>query len=235
MANDSPSVTDTAALLCRRIEALLSSQALKDPGRRILIALAGVPGSGKSTVSSAVLKALPSYGIYNVTVLPMDGFHYTKATLEKFEDPKLAFRRRGAPFTFDSHGFLDLVLKLKELPVTLENEAEQTLLAPSFDHAVKDPVADAIALSSRARVVIIEGNYTLLDDDPWRQLADMVDDRWFVDASSQVTLDRLVERHLQAGIETSREAALARALENDIPNGEMIRSRLIQPTVRIIN
>lgn len=59
--------------------------------------------------------------------------------------------------------------------------------------------------------------------------------RWFVDASSQVALDRLVERHLQAGIETSREAALARALENDIPNGDMIRSNLIEPTVRIIN
>lgn len=49
--------------------------------------------------------------------------------------------------------------------------------APSFDHAVKDPLPDAIAISSRTKVVIIEGNYTLLDEDPWNSIADLVDDR----------------------------------------------------------
>lgn len=182
-----------------------------------------------------------------------DGFHYTKAALSTFEDPDVAFRRRGAPFTFDSHSFLDLLLELKDLPVTLKNEPEEILFAPSFDHAQKDPVENGIAISSRNRVVIIEGNYTLLDDGPWRQISGLVDDRyvferiylvvcvclirdrWFVDVSPADALDRLVERHLQAGIETSREAAIARTLENDIPNGDLIRSLLIEPTIRIMN
>lgn len=165
----------------------------------------------------------------------------------------MAFRRRGAPFTFDSHGFLDLLRKLKKLPVTNKEQPEQSLLAPSFDHAVKDPVENSIAVSSRNQVVIIEGNYTLLNEDPWSQIADLVDDRrvissaplcyrivsdlcrWFVDAPPSIALERLSERHLQAGIETSREAAIARTLENDIPNGEMIRSSLIEPTIRVVN
>lgn len=106
-----------------------------------------------------------------------DGFHYTKAELMQFDDPVTAFRRRGAPFTFDAEAFLDLLFKLKELPVTNKNEPELTLLAPSFDHAEKDPVENSIPVSSRNQVVIVEGNYTLLDEDPWRQIASLVDDR----------------------------------------------------------
>jgi hypothetical protein len=45
----------------------------------------------------------------------------------------------------------------------------------------------------------------------------------------------LAERHLAAGIETSTVAAIARAEENDIPNGELIRSMLLKPDVIINN
>ncbi|KAK0386205.1 hypothetical protein NLU13_6042 [Sarocladium strictum] len=235
MVKEAPDLDESVCLLCRRVETLIGDKKPADPGGRVLIALAGVPGSGKSTISSALLRALPNKGIDEVAVLPMDGFHFTKAILSSFDDPVTAFSRRGAPFTFDSHRFLALVRRLRDLPLTRKGEPEEILLVPSFDHAEKDPVEDSIALSSRHQVVIIEGNYTLLDEDPWRQIADLVDDRWFVDVSPDTALDRLVERHLQAGIETSREAARARALENDIPNGDMICSLLIKPSIRIIN
>lgn len=71
MAKEAPNVSESVALLCRRVEALIAAKALTDPGGRVLIALAGVPGSGKSTISSALLQALPAYGIDNVAVLPM--------------------------------------------------------------------------------------------------------------------------------------------------------------------
>lgn len=163
--------------LVRRVEKLLSRQAA-DPRDRILVALAGVPGSGKSTVSHALLAELATRNVHDVAVVPMDGFHYSKAALASFEDPEEAFRRRGAPFTFDVEAFLKLVQDLKQTPVTIEHERETILLAPSFDHALKDPVQDEIAVSSRTRLVIVEGNYTLLDQNPWNQISQFCAERY---------------------------------------------------------
>ena len=59
--------------------------------------------------------------------------------------------------------------------------------------------------------------------------------RWFVDAPPEKVRDSLALRHLAAGIETSMPAAIERAQENDIPNGELIRSLLIKPDVIIQN
>ena len=69
---------------------------------------------------------------------------------------------------------------LKSTPVTTPDEAELIIHAPSFDHARKDPIVDDLAVSSRSRIIIVEGNYTLLDMEPWRHIADMVDERFVV-------------------------------------------------------
>jgi pantothenate kinase len=106
-----------------------------------------------------------------------DGFHYTRAALSSFSDPDFAFRKRGAPFTFDVNALLQHVEALRKSPVTACDEPELLFKAPSFDHAVGDPVPNAISISSRCRVVIIEGNYTLLNEKPWNRIADLVDER----------------------------------------------------------
>jgi pantothenate kinase len=59
--------------------------------------------------------------------------------------------------------------------------------------------------------------------------------RWFVDVSSETARSRLIERHLRAGIEINREAAAARVEENDVQNGVLIRSKLIQPDFITLN
>ena len=41
------------------------------------------------------------------------------------------------------------------------------LYAPSFDHAIKDLVADEISILPRSRVVILEGLYLSLDREQW--------------------------------------------------------------------
>ncbi len=97
--------------------------------------------------------------------VPMDGYHLTRAQLSALSDPATAHARRGAEFTFDGASFLELVRALR-LPST---QSSPTIYAPSFDHAVKDPVADAIAILPAQRIVIFEGNYLVLDK---RTLAD---------------------------------------------------------------
>jgi putative protein kinase ArgK-like GTPase of G3E family len=68
-------VTDTLAGtildLAKRVEALLACQQTSDSHSRVLVALAGVPGSGKSTVSKALMVELAGRGINDVAIVPM--------------------------------------------------------------------------------------------------------------------------------------------------------------------
>lgn len=73
--------------------------------------------------------------------------------------------------------FLNLVKTLKATPITALDKPEKPIYAPSFDHAVQDPVEDDIAISSRSRVVIVEGNYTLLSQKPWNEIAEICDEK----------------------------------------------------------
>lgn len=150
-------------------------------------------------------------------------------------NPTLAFERRGAAFTFDAEAFIKLIRRLREEPVSKLNDPDRSFKAPSFDHAVKDPVEDDIILSSTEDLIVIEGNYLLLDEAPWSEIASLVDDKWFVDAPEDVAKERVVLRHLAAGIETNREDAERRVESNDLLNGRHIREQLIRPDLVISN
>ena len=113
--------------------------------------------------------------------------------MSTFDDAEVAFKRRGAPFTFDAKACVTLVKTLKEAPVTKDGEADICITAPSFDHAAKDPVPEAIKISSRTRLVIVEGNYTLLRQNPWNEIAEVCDERLviLVNVAPQARIDIL--------------------------------------------
>ncbi|KAL5347882.1 hypothetical protein ACLOAV_007293 [Pseudogymnoascus australis] len=168
---------ETITTLCERLRLLLE----KNPAssrRRILVAFAGTPGSGKTTISAALTKVWNAKQTPNasITVLPMDGFHYPKSILPTLQNAECAFRRRGAPFTFDAEAFVELVKDLRETPVTEVANAAQSFHAPSFDHAIKDPIENDIYIPSSQRIVILEGNYLLLNEHPWDQIQHLVDE-----------------------------------------------------------
>ncbi|KAK5725256.1 hypothetical protein LTR17_013125 [Elasticomyces elasticus] len=214
---------------------ILSLMEGRPENRRILIALAGVPGSGKSTITAALLAQLEYAGVRNAVVVPMDGYHYTKARLASFQDPGGALRRRGAPFTFDAQSFLNTVVLLHGAPAASHDNSTEEVWIPGFDHAVQDPVPNDVCIPATTRIIMIEGNYVLLDQPPWRQIATMVDERWFVDTSRHIAKHRIAKRHVNAGIEHTLEAAEQRAEENDLPNGDLIRAKLLSPDVVIKN
>ncbi|PLB33501.1 kinase-related protein [Aspergillus candidus] len=201
------------------------------PNARLLIAVSGIPGSGKTglaTTMAARINALhaathPHNSTPIAATIPMDGYHLTRAQLAQMPDPAYAAARRGAAFTFDGEKFLKLVRALRE-PVTAETKS---VYAPSFDHAVKDPVDDDIEVPASCRVVFFEGNYLSLDRDPWNRAAGLMDELWFVDVDFEVARERLVRRHVLAGIAEDERAAEKRVRENDLVNGrEIVDCRL---------
>lgn len=207
-----------------------------DRSTRVLIAIAGLPGSGKTSVASSLVKKLnehhhkdwrskhpnfPGTPPYNPDIayyVPLDGFHLTRAQLAAMPDPEEAAYRRGAPFTFDGEKYLELVQKLREriLPEST------TIYAPSFDHAVKDPVENDIPIPPTARIVVLEGLYVALDQEPWRDAAKLMDELWFVDVPMHLAIERLVIRHVEAGLSPDAGHARARVMANDMRNGQYV-------------
>ncbi|KAI0593804.1 P-loop containing nucleoside triphosphate hydrolase protein [Biscogniauxia sp. FL1348] len=193
------------------------------PAGRTLIALAGAPGSGKSTIAAEVTGRLNRQkGRQIAAAIPMDGFHYPRSHLDTLPNRDEAHARRGAHWTFDAAGVLSLARRLSQAN-------NDVMYAPGFDHAAKDPVADAIPIGPESKIVILEGNWLLFDAEPWREIAGLVDDSWFVEVSPASARERVARRHLRAGIQRTWNEAVQRAEANDLPNGEEIRRFLVKP------
>lgn len=169
---------------------------------RTVIGIAGAPGSGKSTIATAVVRALGPAAI----VLPMDGFHLTPERLVELGRRD----RMGAPDTFDVDGFLRVLSALRRAPGApgtagaagapdfLENSGSD-VYAPGFNRVIERPVADAIRVTPEFSIVVVEGNYLLHDRDGWEQVAPLLDACYFVSVDSRVRLQRLIDRHVAFG------------------------------------
>jgi pantothenate kinase len=114
---------------------------------RSLVGIVGPSGAGKSTIAAELVARIP-----HAALLPMDGFHLPQSELRRLGRRD----RMGAPDTFDVDAFLTT-------PQAFRNDGE-AVTAPGFNRAIEEPVPGAITISpSFRKVVIIEGNYLLLD------------------------------------------------------------------------
>ncbi|KAF9449327.1 P-loop containing nucleoside triphosphate hydrolase protein [Macrolepiota fuliginosa MF-IS2] len=199
------------------------------PHKRLLIGIAGVPASGKSTFSLSLAAKLTESltGAQHAAILVgLDGWHYSRKELDAMPDPKLAYDRRGAHWTFDGASYVSFIRSLRE-DITPRTPV---ITAPSFDHAVKDPTPGAVAIHPYHRIVIVEGLYTFLSIDPWVEAGKLLDERWFIHIDVLKAQDRLVKRHVITGVAKDMDEAMWRAQENDGPNGTFIIENMLEPT-----
>ena len=177
-------------------------------GEQLWIGLAGGPGSGKSTLATELQKRLQNV----LLAIPLDGYHYYRSELDQMDDPAEAYMRRGAPFTFYSVKFINDLVEAKE---------SAKGYFPSFDHQVGDPIENDIKLLKTHRIVLVEGNYLLLDSDPWSRLRkEVLDEAWYLNVSVDECKRRLMKRHVGVGL--SEEQALQRIMTSDGMNAELI-------------
>ena len=181
---------------------------------RFLVAIAGPPASGKSTLSKALSNYLNEIIDLRSVVVPMDGFHLDN---DRLEDLKL-LHRKGAPETFDFDSFFYLLRRLEV--------SDQPIYYPIFDRALDKVIAGRSSVHPRDQVILVEGNYLLLDEQPWSQLNLLFDYSIFLDTPVDVLESRLIQRWLDQ--DHTLEEAKARAFSNDIPNARRVYDRLLK-------
>jgi pantothenate kinase len=179
-------------------------------GERIVVAVAGEPGVGKSTFVETLSARLAARG-RRVGVIPMDGFHLADRALRALG----RLERKGAIDTFDAAGYLSALRRVR----TGEAGA---IYVPCFERELEQPIAGALPIEPDCEIVLTEGNYLLDEDAPWRDARALFDHAWFLTAADDETRrTRLVERHIRFGKEP--EQARRWVSEVDEVNAERIR------------
>lgn len=173
---------------------------------RKIVAISGAPGSGKSTFSQ-VLKNELNKSQELAAVIPMDGYHLDNALLEGSG----LLNRKGAPETFDFYGFKHLMNRVKK---------EDEVIYPVFDRDREISVAGAGILKKETKLVIVEGNYLLFDEQPWFSLCGFWDYSVFLEVDYKILERRLIDRWIHHGF--SLDDARRKALGNDIPNAKRV-------------
>jgi pantothenate kinase len=176
------------------------------PGQRALLGVTGPPGAGKTTLASAVVRAL---GPGLAVLVPMDGFHLADPTLVAWGRRE----RKGAPDTFDVGGYVALLRRLRD-------QQEDVVHAPEFDRALEASLGSAVPVARAVPLVVTEGNYLLSTEGPWAEVAPLLDESWYLQLPDDVRVDRLVRR--REGYGSDHDEAVAWALGSDQANADVV-------------
>ena len=166
------------------------------PAERTVVLLAAPPGTGKTTLALFLERFASTFpGMPRVQALGMDGFHYSNDYLDAHEivedgERKILRSRKGAPFTFDIEALATSVADLK---------AAHPHLWPAYSRELHDVMPDAIEITGE--IELVEGNYLLLDESGWRDLAALADCTLFLSADEDMLRERLFLRKVAGGMD----------------------------------
>ncbi len=177
----------------------------KRPSKRLIVAIAGPPGVGKSTVAKLLAKTLNKNAPNSCAVLAMDGFHFDDIYLEKMNWRA----RKGAPHTFDVGGLAHTLSRLR-------TNQEPHIAVPVFDRAIEIARAGAYMINQQTKIILVEGNYLLLDQQPWQRLRPMFDTTIMLTCKTDIIHQRLRARWV--GFNYTDEQIAEKMNDNDIPN-----------------
>ena len=171
---------------------LTRAQALAGNAGRRILGITGAPGAGKSTVARRLVNAVGGSAV----LVGMDGYHLAQAELERLGRAE----RKGAPDTFDAAGYVALLRRLRTPDAC-------TVYAPEFRRSIEEPVAGAVAVPPGAPLVVTEGNYLLLDSEPWSAIRALLDEVWFLAPDEHTRRAWLTARHCRYGRTPAQAAA----------------------------
>ena len=185
---------------------------------RFLLGITGSPGAGKSTLADRVLRrwneGVDGKSFGHAVIVPMDGYHLSNEELEQLG----LLHLKGIPETFDAKGFVEKLALIRSNPNNIH-------YCPRFDRSIEASIPNDIAVPTNANLVIVEGNYLLLDSEPWSNLKQLFDASWFIEADDSILIPRLLKRHEEGG--KSSEQARKKVDSTDLPNARLIEESKI--------
>lgn len=195
-------------------------------GKRILAMLAAPPGCGKTTLSSfleRLSREHPELG--NVQAVGMDGFHRRQEYLlshfvERDGKQIPMVQIKGAPVTFDIDSLTERVRRIA---------AGENCGWPAYDRLLHNPVEDALRVDGD--IVLLEGNYLLLDEDGWRGLSAYADFTVSITADETLLRGRLIERKIMTGAD--KEAAVRFVDFSDMPNVRLCMEKTMRADLQL--
>lgn len=176
---------------------------------RVALGLAGGPGVGKSTLAADLVGALNATQPGLAALVPMDGFHMKHAKLEAMGQTDY----KGAPHTFEAADFVAFLSTLKT--------ATGPVNGPGYSRKIEDTVDDAFTVPPGVKVLVVEGNYLLLDDGAWAGVRPLLDYAAFIAVPREMVRARLMKRHGEEGLFTE-ERNRAHIERNDLPNYDRV-------------
>ena len=176
-----------------------------EKGGRLLVFLAAPPATGKSTLLQFLERLTQEQDdLTRIQTFGMDGFHHPNRYLETHtilrdgvEIPLKSIK--GAPETFD----------VARLAAKLRAAKEGATPFPVYDRRIHDVVPDALTVD--AEILLVEGNWLLLDEEPWQGLRTLADYRLRIDAAPELLRARLIARKVQGGLSEAEATAFYEA------------------------
>ena len=184
---------------------------IRDRGlkKRSITALCGPPAAGKSTLALKLVKLLNEIEANSATVLPMDGFHFDNSILIL----KNLLARKGSPPTFDVGGLMSILSRLKK-----NNESE--VVVPVYYRKMQLAKAGARIIPKSLRYIIVEGNYLLLNQDPWKKLSLFFETTVSINVDIETLRQRLAFRWQDHGL--NKKEINDKVTGNDLINAELV-------------
>ena len=193
-------------------------------GRRLIVYLAGPCGAGKTTLSLLLESLAHAHTENSAQAVGIDGFHYgceylSSHYISRNGDKILMQNIKGSAETYDFEKLHGKIASLKHADISWSG----------YDRTIHDVVENVSFIDGQ--IVIIEGNWLLLNEPPWRELVQFCDYSIFVDADRETLISWLVERKIMGGL--SAEQAREFVLRSDAENIERILNRRLRCNLKL--
>lgn len=186
---------------------------------RSMTAIAGPPGSGKSTIAERLVDQFNRREPGSSALLQMDGYHYDDAILRE----RGLLHKKGSSETFDTGGLLAMLDRLY-------TNVEKDIAVPVFDRSIEISRSAARVIAGDVRHVVLEGNYLLLGAGDWAQMHRYYQTTVMLKVPEE-ELRRRLEKRWRNLSDSERQAKID---DNDLPNGRLVFSRSV-PAEFVLN